>query len=183
MPAREDYLRQPLERRLARLARTADELTEAIRNRSADQLARRPEAASWSATEIICHLRDVEELFRTRFHTILALDDPKILTFGAEPAALAAWGIGGPIGHPLDPDRWAEERQYARNDPGHALAAFRRHRAETVTLLESLREAQWQRGGIHLRLGRLALGDWVASLAGHDDNHLEQLGRALEGRG
>jgi len=117
MPTREDYLRQPLERRLARLAGTADELTEATRNRSAAQLARRPETASWSATEIICHLRDVEELFRIRFHTILALGDPKILTFGAEPAALAAWGIGGPIGHPLDPDRWAEERQYARNDP------------------------------------------------------------------
>jgi hypothetical protein len=196
MPTREDYLRQPLERRLARLARTPDELTEAIRSRSAAQLARRPEAASWSATEIICHLRDVEELFRIRFHTILALDDPKILTFGAEPAALAAWGIGGSdsalgspsaaprttVGHPLDPDRWAEERQYARNDPSQALAAFRRHRAETVALLESLTEAQWQRGGIHLRLGRLTLGDWVASLAGHDDNHLEQLARALEGR-
>jgi DinB superfamily len=196
MPTREDYLRQPLERRLARLARTADELTEAIRNRSAGQLARRPEAASWSATEIICHLRDVEELFRTRFHTILALDDPKILTFGAEPAALAAWGIGGSdsalgspsaaprttVGHPLDPDRWAEERQYARSDPGHALAAFRRHRGETVALLESLTEAQWQRGGIHLRLGRLTLGDWVASLAGHDDNHLAQLERAIDGR-
>jgi len=182
MPTREDYLRQPLERRLARLAGTADELTEATRNRSAAQLARRPETASWSATEIICHLRDVEELFRIRFHTILALDDPQILTFGAEPAALAAWGIGGPIGHPLDPDRWAEERQYARNDPSQALSAFRRHRAETVALLESLTAAQWQRGGIHLRLGRLTLGDWVASLAAHDDNHLAQLERALEGR-
>ncbi len=181
MPTREDYLRQPLERRLARLAGTADELTEAIRNRSAAQLARRPDAANWSATEIICHLRDVEELFRIRFHTILALDDPTILTFSAEPAALAAWGIGGPVGHPLDPDRWAEERQYARNDPSHALAAFRRHRAETVGLLASLTEAQWQRGGIHLRLGRLTLGDWVASLAGHDDNHLAQLTRAIDG--
>jgi hypothetical protein len=42
--------------------------------------------------------------------------------------------------------------------------------------------AEWQRGGIHLSRGRLTLADWVASLAGHDDNHLEQLARALDGR-
>src|SRR5712692_7763472 len=149
MPAREDYLRLPLERRLARLAGTADELAGAIRDRSAAQLSRRPGAPNWSATQIICHLRDVEELFRIRFHTILALDEPKILTFNAEPALLAVWGIGGvsdsalgspsaaprtTVGHPLDPDRWAEERQYARSDLHQALTAFRRQRTETVAL-------------------------------------------------
>ena len=180
MPSREEYARQPVERRLARLARTPDELDEALRTRSADLLSRRPEPSSWSATEIVCHLRDVEELFRIRFHTILALDDPKILTLGADPEDLAAWGIGGRVGHPLDPDRWAEDRQYARNDPAGALAAFRRHREETLALLNPLSDAQWLLGGIHLRLGRLTLGDWVASLAAHDDNHLDQLRRALD---
>ena len=34
-------------------------------------LARRPAPKSWSPTEIVCHLRDVEELFQLRFHTIL----------------------------------------------------------------------------------------------------------------
>ena len=179
MPTREDYLRQPRPQRLARLARTPDELAEALRARSAAQLSRRPDAANWSATEIVCHLRDVEELFRVRFHTILALDDPKILTFNADPEDLAAWGIGGRVGHPLDPDRWAGERQYARNDPAAALAAFHRHREETLALLNPLSDEQWRRGGIHLRLGRLTLGDWVASLAAHDDNHVDQLRRTL----
>ena len=121
MPSREEYMRQPLEQRLARLACTPDELAGALRSRSADLLSRRPAASSWSAVEIVCHLRDVEELFRIRFHTILALDEPKILTLSAEPEHLAAWGIGGAVAHPLDPDRWAEERLYARDDFGHAL--------------------------------------------------------------
>src|SRR6266436_4486921 len=47
-------------------------LDEAFRARSADVFARRLVASNWSATEIVCHLRDVEELFRIRFHTILA---------------------------------------------------------------------------------------------------------------
>lgn len=94
---------------------------------------------------------------------------------------LAPWRIGGPIPHPLDPDRWVEERQYVRNDARLALAAFRRRRAEVLALLGSLSASEWHRGGIHLGRGRLTLGDWVASLAGHDDNHLDQFHRALAG--
>ena len=46
MPSRKEYLRQPLERRLARLARTRDELAKALRARSPDLLSRRPNASS-----------------------------------------------------------------------------------------------------------------------------------------
>ena len=86
------------------------------------------------------------------------------------------------MGHPLDPDRWAEERQYLRNDAAEALAAFRRRRQEILTLLEALSPAQWKRGGIHVVHGRLSMADWAASLAAHDDNHLDQLTRAVDGR-
>ncbi|HYB70598.1 MAG TPA: DinB family protein, partial [Candidatus Bathyarchaeia archaeon] len=146
-----------------------------LADRTAETLSRRPDPASWSVTEIVCHLRDVEELFLVRFQTILAADDPQILTLGATPEALAAWSIGGEIGHPLDPDRWAEDRQYARQDATAALAAFVRRRGETIALLDGLNAAQWRRGGIHQARGRMTLDEWVASLAGHDDNHLEQL--------
>ena len=97
----------------------------------------------------------------------------KILAFNAAPADLATWGIGGAIGHPLDPDRWAAERQYRRNDPREALAAFARRRGETTLLLERLGPGEWQRGGLHPTRGRIA---------SHDANHLAQLHRALAGR-
>ncbi len=74
-----------------------------------------------------------------RFQTILAIDDPKILTFAATPEVLAEWGIGEHVGHPLDPDRWAEERQYERCDAGLSFGAFRRRRREVVTLLDRSR--------------------------------------------
>src|SRR3989475_11838558 len=121
-------------------------------------------------------------LFQIRFHTVVALDEPPILVFGASANDLAAWRIGGAIRHPLDPEQWAEERQYLRNDTREALAAFERRRAEVLTLLQSLSPAEWRRGGLHLGRGRLTLGDWVARLAAHDDNHLDQLARALQGR-
>lgn len=89
-----------------------DELTAALRGRDETALGRRPAARAWSVREIVCHLRDVEELFQVRFHTILGADEPKILVLGAGAAELAPWGIGGGVRHPLDPEQWAEDRQY-----------------------------------------------------------------------
>ncbi len=42
-------------------------------------------------------------------------------------------------------------------------------------------EAQWSRTGIHPTRGRITLREVLALEAGHDDNHLEQLRRALRG--
>lgn len=182
MPTAEEYCGLPIEARVSRLDQTPGELERAISGRTDDKLSARPDARNWAAKEIICHLRDVEELFQIRFHTIVALDEPRILVFGASASDLAPWRIGGSIGHPLDPERWAEERQYLRNDAREALVAFRRRRAEVLALLRSLSPAEWQRGGIHLSRGRLTLADWVARLAAHDDNHVAQLLRAVESR-
>jgi DinB superfamily len=182
MPTFEEYRGRSVAERLRRLERTPSELETAVAGKSDDVLGRRPAAKSWSAKEILCHLRDVEELFQTRFHTIVATDEPRILVLGATASDLSPWRIGGPIGHPLDPDRWAEDRQYLRNDSRNALTAFQRRRAEVSTLLRSLSPVDWERVGIHLSRGRLTLADWVASLAAHDDNHLDQISRALEGR-
>ncbi|MGH7334468.1 MAG: hypothetical protein ACREKS_17350, partial [Candidatus Rokuibacteriota bacterium] len=95
--------------------------------------------------------------------TILAMADPKLLG--------------------LDPDRWAEERQYLRNDAKLAAAAFRARRRDSLALLHTLVPVGGvQRGGIHITRGRITIDDFVTLMAWHDDNHLDQLRRALEGR-
>jgi len=164
------------------LTRAGEKLGAAVRGLSDAAWSRRPDGRNWSAKEIVCHLRDVEELFLVRFMTMLANDEPTILAFSATPEALAAWGIGAAIGHPLDPDRWAEERQYLANNGPKALAAFVRRRSETLALLGSLSPAQWRRGGRHPSRGPLTIADYAEALAAHDANHLAQLQRALQGR-
>jgi hypothetical protein len=172
----------PLEQRLERIERTSDELGGLIRGQSDTVLSRRPDGKNWAAKEIVCHLRDIEELFMVRFQTMLAMDDPKFLVLGTMPPNPAEWGIGGPVKPAIDPDRWAEERQYLKNDTGPAFAAFRQRRDETLAFLGHLTPEQWRRGSRHVTLGRVTYGDWVALMAAHDDNHLGQLKRALEGR-
>ncbi len=109
MPTREEVAKQPLEQRLGRMSHTAEDLAAAIRGQSEAALVRRPDSKNWAANEVICHLRDIEEVYFVRIHAILLNDEPKIY---ADPSGAA--------------DRFAEDRQYLRNDAVQALAAFRR---------------------------------------------------------
>ena len=69
-----EWAQHPREARLARLARTADDLEAAVRGRDAPTLTRRPDAANWAPIEVLCHLRDAEESFLDRFRQIMATD-------------------------------------------------------------------------------------------------------------
>jgi uncharacterized damage-inducible protein DinB len=162
MPSMDEYASQPREQRLSRLERTADELMAAIRGHDDAALSKRPDGRNWAAKEIVCHLRDAEELFMIRFETIMAADEPRVAA--------------------LEPDRWAVERQYLRNDTAEAVAAFRKRREESLAFLRKLEADQWTRAGIHPVRGRLTLDDFLTLMAWHDDNHLDQLTRALQGR-
>jgi len=182
MATRDDYLKQPVEQRLARLARAADDLDAAVRGRDDATLSRRPAPKAWSAKEVVCHLRDIEELCMLRYHAMLAMDEPRMFVVGLAAKDPTAFGIIGGAPYPLDADRWAEERQYLRNDTAEALSAFRRRRAEALGLLRALTPEQCRRGGVVPTGARVSFGELVAGSAAHDDTHLGQLERALDGR-
>ena len=163
MPTMEDYAKQPREQRMQCLTRTGDELAAAIKGQSDVVLSRRPDDKNWAAKEVVCHLRDTEEAFGARFEQILAMDvDPK---------------LGG-----SNADRLAEERQYLRNDAGEALAAFRKRRAETLETFGKLTPAEWEKGALHPVRGRITIDGFLSLMAWHDENHLDQLTRALQGK-
>jgi hypothetical protein len=165
VPTMEEYAKQPVAQRLSRLERTADELASALEGQPESTVARRPDPKSWAAKEVVCHLRDTEEMFSGRFQQIMVNDEPTFIPMS-----------------PDTPDRWADERQYLSNDVQRALAAFRRCRGENLAVLTKLRPEHWQRAGIHPTRGRMTAEDIVTLIAWHDDNHLDQLKRALEGR-
>jgi hypothetical protein len=148
---------------LDRLERAPVALAALLRGRSAERLSRRPAAGSWSAAEVVCHMRDAEEAVTVRLRMLLDMDAPALLDAG--PA-----------------DRWADERQYARQHAGEAWNAFSRRRDETLAVLRGLRASAWQRAGIHRGRGRVTIEGLARLMLQHDDNHLDQLRRALDGR-
>jgi uncharacterized damage-inducible protein DinB len=151
-----------LEEQLARMERTVNDYSAAVKGVPDAKLSKRPDDKNWSAKEVVCHVRDTEESFMARFQTIMAMDEPKFL--------------------PVEPDRWAVERQYQRNDVPEALAAFKSRRDDTLRFFRGLKAEQWERGGIHATRGKMTLKDFVELMAWHDDNHLDQLKRALDGK-
>ena len=164
MPTREEYAKQPLEQRLERMSRTPDEVAAAIRGRSDAVLSRRPDEKNWAVNEVICHLRDVEEVYLIRLESMLLNADLKVYA------------------NPRSVDRWVVERQYLKSDADVALAAFRRLREETLAFMRKRTATEVDRACIHPTTGRMTMSDFIALLAAHDDNHLDQLRRALEGR-
>jgi len=161
MATMEEYAKQPLDQRLQRLERTADELAGAIRGQSGGVLTQRPGAKDWAGVEIICHLRDAEETFDGRFQMFLSMENVTLL--------------------PVDVERVATDRQYLRCDAGEAIEAFRTRRSENLDTFRKLTPDQWKRGGTHPQRGRMTFEDFVTLMAWHDDNHLDQLKRALAG--
>jgi hypothetical protein len=163
MPSIEEYAGRPREERLARIGRTPDELADAMRSAHAAVLVERPAPKSWAPNEVICHLRDNEEWFLERMRLIVAMDLPRFIA--------------------TNPDRWADERQYLTNDAAVALAAFTRRRRETLDFLGTLAPDAWARAGVHIdSRGRRTIDEFLSVMAWHDDNHLDQLRRALLGR-
>ncbi len=151
-----------VEELMGKMEKGPDEFASALRGVSDPLLSRRPDGKSWAGKEIICHLRDTEEVFITRMRSVIAMDEPKFI--------------------PPEPERWTEERQYLCNDIQGALSAFRKRRTETLKFFRELKPEQWDRAGIHPTRGRQTLRDLLGMIANHDTNHLEQLKRALAGQ-
>jgi hypothetical protein len=119
----------------------------------------RPAPDEWAPVEIVCHLRDEEaEDFGARIRVVLAR--------------------GGEF-PPNDPERWAVERRYREADPDAALAAFRRLRAESVALLESVPAGALGHAVTTPRGDPLSGLDLVAAWVTHDRLHLHQLAGTL----
>jgi hypothetical protein len=164
------------------MGRAPDEVCALIAGRSEDELRRPSPTEGWAAVEVIGHMRDIEEFSLVRFRMMLRMVDPSVPAAGA-PDDAVEWGLIEDGAWLFDPDRWASDRQYRRDDPQESAAAFGRLRAQTLAFLEHLADAQWDRGSIHPRLGRLTFEDWAAMLAWHDDNHRSQLVRTLAAEG
>ena len=115
------------------------------------EAARAP--GKWSAREIVAHLADCELVFAFRIRQTLSMNHPII--------------------QPFDQGAWAE--RYAAYDFASAMAVFRATRMWNVHLLAGVHHADWARPTTHPERGIMTLLTIVATMGGHDLNHIGQL--------
>jgi len=173
-PRIQEWIDRSRAERLARLTKTPEELAAVIKGKAPEQLAMRPDDEEWSPVEVICHLRDVEDLSLLRFRMMIQMDEPMVPSATA-PTDRERWGLLEEGAALFDQVRLVDQRQYARNDPILALEAFAQNRGQVLAFLGALTDAQWVRGAIHPAFGRVDFDGFTGILASHDDSHIAQL--------
>ena len=140
---------------LERLAAGPRALKAATSSLSEEALCRRPAPGKWSALEVACHLRDVEQVFMERFSKAAHQERP------------AFWM--------MDNDRVAETLRYRESRLEGVLKEFARRRGDTLTLLRALPAAAWKRTGLHPKRGEVSIEQLAVVLGDHDNSHLERI--------
>lgn len=115
----------------------------------------RPARDAWALTEIICHLRDVEnEVNLRRIESVLAEENAFI------------------AGQNTDP--WVEERGYIHQNGQQALTEYLSARATLLEKLRNLPQESWERKARHTIFGPTTLLELVSFMAEHDRAHIQQ---------
>jgi hypothetical protein len=138
------------------LAQTPQHVASLIAGFDRNALRFRPEAGTFSALEVVCHLRDVErEGYTIRVSRILEEDNPQL--------------------DGIDGGRLAVERDYQSQDPEAALEAFETARLASLQILRDASPAELgRRCSLEDSIG-LTLAGLADQMRVHDAGHLAEL--------
>ena len=121
--------------------------------------AARDGADGWNVVQIVCHLRDFDEVFFERAQRLVAENHPVLPR--------------------VDHEVLARERDYAAQQLDEVFAAFVAHRETFIDWLKARDEADWTRTGVHPEAGEYSLLEQALQVPCHDIDHLEQIARVL----
>ena len=113
----------------------------------------------WSIIEIVCHLRDFDEIFYQRARMMQAQEQPQLPAYDHEAMAI--------------------ERAYQQEDLATAYGALQASRARFIAFLVGLSPEQWERDGAHPERDSFTMTDAAMQVGLHDLDHLEQITRVL----
>jgi len=143
---------------LSRLEELPRVLASLVHGVSDEVLRRKPVPEKWSMLEILCHLRDVDQLFVERYSKVANHDRPALRIFNQ--------------------DELAALLKYNEDNPASVLRELRAVREEAVALLYALAHQSWQRFGLHPKRGEFSIAAAADHHLSHDSSHVNQI-RAL----
>jgi FMN phosphatase YigB (HAD superfamily) len=138
-------------------AAALDTLTQTITEQTWNVHVRSDE---WGPTEILCHLRDVDqEIYLPRIKSLLSEDNPFI--------------------EAIDADQWAVERNYKEQDGQKAFHEFMDHRKKILDIILSFEQKDWEKEARHTIFGPTTMLELLRIYARHDRLHIQQIHQAL----
>lgn len=140
------------------LAETPGRIAAAAAGVSQPRLARRPDPRTWSAVEILAHLRACADTWGSSIDSMLADEEPSIPD--------------------IHPRLYIKQTDYPSLDFLESLEAFSRQRRELLKRLESIPLEEWERGAL-IGTRRHTVFTQARRMAKHEEEHCLQLKKIL----
>lgn len=123
---------------------------------SADHWRIRKDERDWSLVEHVCHLRDIEaEINLPRIEKFINEDFPSLQT--------------------IEPEAWAEQRDYLSQNGMAAINQFMTARVKLLDQLNQLPQQLWLKKAVHTSYGEITLHELLGYIAEHDIDHIQQI--------
>lgn len=119
----------------------------------------KPDEKAFSATEVIYHMLEVENLWQRRLKMLITSTERQFQA--------------------LDPDTAAKEGNYNSKPFQKGMEDWFEAREETIDLIDEMSESERRIIGIHPKYGEIDTHRIVEIILGHDAQHLAQLQRTL----
>lgn len=120
-----------------------------------DATTYRDGGGGWTVLEVMCHLRDYEDIFFQRAEATVEQDNPEL--YNPDPNALAV------------------ENKYNEQDLNAVFNQWKAMRQEQIAFLENITEADWEKQARHPHRGPVAVLDQITITVWHDMNHIDQI--------
>ena len=113
----------------------------------------------WTVLDVMCHLRDYEDIFRERGELMMGDSVPTYPVY--------------------DHLAMVVEREYHAQDLLSVLAEFMASREKTAVFFTNFTASDWDRTGNHVEQGLFTMSSLAAHIVWHDSNHIEQMTRII----
>ncbi len=137
-----------------------NDLQNALREFPAEMWDFKPGPDKWSIKEIIVHIADSEINGYMRCRMIIAQSGSAIT--------------------PYDQDAWANNLDYSSRSIDTSLELFRLLRVVNYSLLNGLKEENWDKFINHPESGKITLKEWLNIYSSHIPIHINQMKRNYE---
>jgi DinB family protein len=143
------------------VSETPRRIASIVRGMDEDRLQLRADAKSWSANDILAHLRSCADLWIYSIYAMLAEKEPAFSD--------------------IDERKWAKVTRYAELPFSDSFQAFSSQRENLVRVLRALPFESWERSAIIFER-RHTVFTQTRRLVKHETEHLEQIETLLRGK-
>ena len=132
-----------------------DQLRDALRGLSPEQLKATPVPGKWSTLQVVCHIADFEPVYADRMKRVIAEEEAQLLSG--------------------DPDLFAARLAYHVRDVREELAVISSVRHQMARILAAQTDSVFQRAGRHSVDGLLTLETLLRRITGHIPHHVSHI--------